>query len=102
MSDQIQSLPHASEEMEAHAKAVFPIEVEPELFVAKDGAGWLNFTFNDYRYRDPELDSWIHTVGKIIRDPQLLQEVKEKYQSALDKQDLENYINDDLENIDNR
>ena len=102
MTNTQSSLPHASAEMEQHAKEVFPIEIEPEVFAAKDGAGWMNFKFNDFRYSDPELDSWIHAVGKIVRDPQLLEEVQNKYLSDAEKQELDNYINDELENIDNK
>lgn len=101
MGDQHHSLPRASREMEEHVKEVFPVDIEPEVFAAKDGAGWMDFTFNDFRFADPELDSWIHAVGKIVRDPELLKEVQDKYLSKEERQDLDNYINDELENIDN-
>ncbi|MFC1750084.1 hypothetical protein ACFL2V_14890 [Pseudomonadota bacterium] len=101
MSERRQSLPHASAEMETHVKEVFPVDIEPEVFAAKDGAGWMDFTFNDFRFTDPELDSWIHAVGKIVRDPLLLKEVQDKYLSDDERIDLNNYINDELENIDN-
>ncbi len=101
MNQEHHSLPRAPEEMEAHVKEVFPIDVEPEVFAAKDGAGWLDFTFNDFRFKDPELDSWIHAVGKIVRDPELLKEAQNKHLSESERRDLQNYIDDELENIDN-
>ena len=102
MATQITPLPQASAEMEAHVKEVFPINIPPEEFAAKDGAGWMDFTFNDFRFKDPELDSWIHAVGKIIRDPVLLEEVQQKYLNNFERSEVETYIADELEENDNR
>ena len=81
MANERNHLPLATSEMEAHVKEVFPIHVTPEQFAAEDGAGWMEFTFHQYRFQDPELDSWIHAVGKIITDPQSLEEVQREYLS---------------------
>ena len=93
-------LPWASDDMEAHVKKVFPIEINPEEFAAKDGAGWLNFTFNDYRFADEALNNWIHAVGKIIRDPERLSEVQHKYLNKNELAEMKKYIADDLEEED--
>lgn len=100
MNNAIEDLPLASLDMEEHVKEVFPIDMDPEEFAAKDGAGWLNFTFNDYRFRDPELDRWIHTVGSIIRDPQRYDDVQHKYLSDDEFEVMQKYIADDLEEED--
>lgn len=100
MSEQKTDLPFATAEMEGHVKEVFPIDIEPEVFAAKDGAGWLNFTFNDYRFHDQQLDQWIHAVGAIIRDPAKLEEVQRKYLSTLDQMQMKKYMDDDLEEED--
>jgi len=81
MADDRHLLPLATAEMEAHVKEVFPIDITPEQFAAEDGAGWMEFTFHQYRFQDPELDSWIHAVGKIIADPQSLEEAQRQYLS---------------------
>ena len=93
-------LPQASDEMEAHVKEVFPLEMNPEEFAAKDGAGWLNFTFNDYHFTDEALNNWIHTVGKIIRDPERLNEVQHKYLNENELAEMKKYMIDDLEEED--
>ena len=95
MSNERSHLPQASEEMEAHVREVFPIRTMPEEFAAKDGAGWLNFTFHEYRFSDPELDSWIHAVGKIITDPQTLEEVQRQYLSDGEFIEMRKYMEDD-------
>lgn len=100
MSEQNRDLPYATAEMEAHVKEVFPTETDPEVFAAKDGAGWLDFTFNDYRFHDETLDKWIHAVGTIIRDPAKLEEVQRKYLSTLDQIQMKKYMEDDLEEED--
>lgn len=100
MSDQKTALPFATAAMEAHVKEVFPTDIDPEVFAAHDGAGWLNFTFNDYRFQDEKLDQWIHTVGAIIRDPAKLEEVQRKYLSTLDQIQMKKYMEDDLEEED--
>lgn len=93
-------LPYATETMESNVKEVFPIDILPEVFAAQDGAGWLNFTFNDYRFRDQRLDQWIHAVGAIIRDPAKLEEVQRKHLSAPEREQMKKYMEDDLEEVD--
>lgn len=100
MTDQQTDLPMASKDMEAHVKKVFPIDMDPEEFAAKDGAGWLNFTFNDFRFADQALDQWIHAVGKIIRDPEKLDEVQRKFLNDTELAEMKKYMEDDLEEED--
>lgn len=71
--------PLASEETERRVRATFPVEMAPAEFAARDGEGWMNFPFADYRYRDEILDAWICETGKILRDPALLQQAQEQY-----------------------
>ena len=95
MTNERSHLPLATEEMEKHVSDVFPVKTDPEEFAARDGAGWLNFTFHEYRFQDPELDSWIHAVGKIITDPQTLEEVQRKYLSEAEFIEIRKYMEDD-------
>ena len=100
MSTDRSQLPHATAEMENNVREVFPIHTTPEEFAARDGAGWMNFTFHEYRFSDPELDSWIHTVGKIINDPQTLEEMQRKYLNEAEFIEMRKYMameDDDLE-----
>ncbi len=100
MESKDKSLPQASLEMESHVKEVFPTEMNPELFAAQDGVGWLDFTFNDYRFRDTTLDRWIHAVGSIVRDPEQLANCQKKYLSESELAEVRKYMVDDLEEED--
>lgn len=93
-------LPLAPDALEAHAKEVFPTDMDPEIFAARDGYGWLDFSFNDYRYRDAGLDQWIHTVGAIIRDPEALEACQRKHLSPTELAAMRKYADDDLEEED--
>ncbi|ALP54243.1 hypothetical protein Tel_14440 [Candidatus Tenderia electrophaga] len=95
MTEQRSHLPPASAEMENNVREVFPIGTDPEEFAAKDGVGWLEFTFHEYRFSDPELDSWMHTVGKIITDPKALEEVQRKHLSEEEFRAVRKYMEDD-------
>jgi hypothetical protein len=99
MSDKPQR-PLATEVMENHVRNVFPIDMDPEIFAARDGYGWLNFTFNDYNYRDAELDAWIHKVGSIIRDPEQLAACQRKHLNPAELAAMRKYAEDDLEEED--
>lgn len=95
MTNDKNHLPLATEEMENHVRKVFPTQTDPDEFAARDGAGWMDFTFHEYRFQDPELDSWIHAVGKIITDPQQLEEVQRKYLTEAEFIEMRKYMDDD-------
>lgn len=94
MTDDTTHLPLASEAMERHAQEIFPVQTDPEEFAAKDGVGWMDFTFHGYHFRDPELDSWIHRVGKIITDPQALEAAQRKHLSEAEFMAVRKYMED--------
>jgi len=60
------------------AKKMFPLDMSPEEYAAKYSTDWFCFSFNRYRYRDPELDGWIQRLGEIFSSPQLLAKCKEE------------------------
>jgi len=95
MTNSRSHLPAATDEMENHVREVFSLGTHPEEFAARDGAGWMEFTFHEYRFQDPELDSWIHAVGKIITDPQLLEEIQRKYLNEIEFIEARKYMDDD-------
>lgn len=58
----------ASPEREALAARAFPFRTtRPESYVAEHGAAMIAFTYDDDRYRDPELDAWLLEVGRLLR-----------------------------------
>ncbi len=91
------SLSLASELMEQRAKEVFPVDMAPEEFAARDGYGWLGFTFADYAYRDKTLQAWLYRVGEIIRTPALLEECQKKYLTEEQRRQVRAYLEDDFE-----
>jgi hypothetical protein len=62
----IDDLPMATPEREEDARELFPIHMTPEEYAASYGAGWLCFSYDDYRYSDPVLDRWIQRLGDIL------------------------------------
>ena len=60
-------LPLAHEGREKHARELFPYrEQTPEEYAARHFHEWMTFSFDDYRYSDPELDAWIARLGQIF------------------------------------
>jgi hypothetical protein len=60
-------LPPADPSRERDARELFPIaEMTPEAYAARRGKEWYCFSFDDYRYSDPELDRWIQRLGDIL------------------------------------
>jgi len=71
--------PWASEETEQRVLETFPLHLPPAEFAARDGYGWLDFPFADYRFRDETLDAWIQEAGAILRDPPRLRQAQRQY-----------------------
>ena len=60
--------PPADPEREALARRVFPYRsMTPAAYVAGHGDDMVAFTYDDARYSDPELDTWILEVGRLLR-----------------------------------
>jgi hypothetical protein len=61
-------LPDAEPELEARARASFPIdEMSPAEYGDRYGADMIGFTFDEHRYADPRLDAWLRELGRILR-----------------------------------
>jgi hypothetical protein len=57
----------AGEAREQFARESFPVEVPVEEYAARHGHRWMIFSFDDYRYTDSKLDSWVQRLGDILR-----------------------------------
>jgi hypothetical protein len=62
----IGDLPPAPPDRERDARELFPLDITPEEYAARHGKDWYCFSFDDYRYSDPELDRWIQRLGDIL------------------------------------
>ena len=59
----------APPEREALAARAFPFRtVTPAAYVAEHGAAMTAFTYDDDRYADPALDTWLLEVGRLLRE----------------------------------
>lgn len=60
-------LPLANAGREKHARELFPYrEQTPEEYAARHFHEWMTFSFDDFRYSDPELNAWIARLGQIF------------------------------------
>jgi hypothetical protein len=59
-------LPMADAGREQSAREMFPFAVSPEEYAAREGHMWLCFSFDDYRYSDPDVERWVHRLGDIL------------------------------------
>ena len=76
-------LPLADPQREKGAKELFPYkQMTAEEYAAREGHGWVCFSFGEYRYEDAELNEWIHTLDDIFFTPGELQRVQEMILNA--------------------
>jgi hypothetical protein len=60
--------PRADAEREERARTLFPYRELPAADYADRYQGAMTgFTYDDYRYEDPELEAWLVELGRILR-----------------------------------
>lgn len=62
----IDELPMADEGMEEYARKLLSTGQSADEYAAHNAHGWYCFSMDDYRYRDPLLQQWIHRLGDIL------------------------------------
>jgi len=61
--------PQADEERESRARRHFPYrEMTPAAYAAGHGEAMTGYTYDAYRYLDPELEAWLMELGRILRE----------------------------------
>jgi hypothetical protein len=89
MHKYLHELPPAYPRREEDAKALFPYrQMTAEEYAAREGHGWVCFSFGEYRYADPDLNEWIHTLDDIFFTPGELQRIQEKFLSAAELEQI--------------
>lgn len=59
----------ADAERESLAQRHFPYrEMTPAAYADQYGAEMPGFTYDDYRYTDPDLDAWLQELGRLLRE----------------------------------
>jgi len=87
-----QTLPMADPERERTATELFPVTQSPEEYAARNAHLWVSFSFDDYRYRDPVLNTWIQRLGDIFfgrNGAPSISKLREKYLTLEERQHLE-------------
>jgi hypothetical protein len=60
--------PPADAEREERARTLFPYRELPAAdYADRYGAAMTGFTYDDYSYEDPELDTWLVELGRTLR-----------------------------------
>ncbi|MEP6681551.1 MAG: hypothetical protein ABJB65_08745 [Chloroflexota bacterium] len=59
--------PPADPERERRAGTLFPFrEIAPADYVSRYGAAMIGYTYDEYRYADPDLDAWLAELGRLL------------------------------------
>jgi hypothetical protein len=59
-------LPLAEPGMEAYARRMMIDGITPEEFAARYAHTIASFSMDNFRYREPEVDAWVHRLGDIL------------------------------------
>ena len=92
MTEVDQALGMADPERERTAMELFPVTQSPEEYAAGNAHLWVSFSFDDYRYRDPVLNTWIQRRGDILfgrNEASSISELREKCLTLEERQHLE-------------
>ena len=87
-----QELPMADPGRERDAREMFPLDMSPEEYAARHAQDWICFSFDDYRYADARLDSWIQRLGDILfrrEGAPSLDELRLKYLTPQEREAVE-------------
>src|SRR5258708_12817184 len=62
----LDELPMADPGREKDARQLFDFTMSPDEYAAREGHGWYCFSFDDYRYSDQAIETWIQRLGDIL------------------------------------
>lgn len=86
------TLPLADPAMEAQARRMMIDGVSPDEFAARFGHTLGTFSMDQYRYRAPEVEQWVHRLGHILfqrpGSPRLA-DLRARYLTAEERQAIE-------------
>lgn len=83
MHQYLAEYPPAPQSRVEEAIRLFPYRaMSAEEYAARNGRDWMCFSFGEYRYEDPLLDEWIHTLDDILFIPGRLEETERKFEPS--------------------
>ena len=71
LSSNESELPQAPDRLERAAHRLIAIGLSPEEYAGRRGANILIFSLHKYRYRDPEVNTYVQRLGYILSMPEL-------------------------------
>ena len=76
---------------------LFPFwEISAEEYAAYESHKWGCFSFDDYIYEAPDLNEWIHTLWDILFTTGAVKEIRKKYLTEDEIQEIEREKNEAL------
>lgn len=90
-------LPLADPGREAHALALFRLDMTPEEYAARFGHEFALFSFDDFRYTEPGLTEWVQRLGDIFfkrNGAPTLQQLREQFLSPAEIETVEQHERD--------
>jgi len=87
----IDDLPMADPGREKDARQLFDLAMSPEEYAAREGHGWYCFSFDDYRYSDPAMETWIQRLGDILFQREgapTLEDLRAKYLTEEEREEI--------------
>ena len=88
----VDELPMADPGREQAAIEMFPLDMSPDEYAAREAHNWYCFSFDDYRYSDERLGRWIHHLGDILfrrEGAPSLQDLRRRYLTEEERRAVE-------------
>jgi hypothetical protein len=85
----ISDFPMADPGREKDARELFPLDMSPDEYAARNAHDWYCFSYDDYRYSDPEMERWIQRLGDILfvrEGAPTLEELRARYLTDEERQ----------------
>jgi hypothetical protein len=85
-------LPLASAEREAATARMFDTSVSPEEYAARNAHLWTCFSFDEFEYRDTNLNAWVLRLGDILfhrNGAPTVEQCRQRYLSDAERLEIE-------------
>ena|SRR5258707_9096156 len=87
----LDELPMADPGREKDARQLFDFTMSPDEYAAREGHGWYCFSFDDYRYSDQAVETWIQRLGDILFQREgapTMEELRARYLTENERQEI--------------
>lgn len=80
---------------EEEARNIFPYKtLSPEQYAAHESHKWATFSFDDYIYKDAELNEWIHSLGDIFFTEGAIETARKKHLTSAELEKIKQEENE--------